>query len=591
MAKLCLKKASRRVSCKKRYKIEKKVREHNKKLKKETKKKGLHTKGKKLITIPGKCPFKEELLAEAEKRREEMKDEKKQRKVDKKADKKAASVPKVITLGGEMRKKNSTETLNGLVKRVIEAEKIAEPSDYVVSPEVIESASLPCESDQGDGKKKHGKSFAGEVRKTIELADIVIEVLDARDPLGSRSQNIEQMAIREGKRVVLLLNKIDLVPKENVAKWVTYLRKSLPTIAFKASTQEQNQKLGRYASSSVNSFSSKCMGANLVMKLLGNYCRNKDIKTSIRVSVVGYPNVGKSSVINSLKRKKSCASGAVPGLTRQMQEIELDKHIRLIDSPGVVLASKEDFDPTELALKNALRVENLEDPALVVSAILRRCSVKVRLRSVSSISGQKIGTYEKGGRPDLNAAAKHVLNDWNSGKLRYYTEPPEDDAADKVQILSSDVLEAFSKEFDLDAIDCQIKTMIDEFPEGDAMRVETVYDPNEPADVTINDSDMEEDTPMEQDGATIMQKTVVTGGGIKKKTGGAGPFGKTDENALLESLAFGDGNAQLDTAIKSAVKRRKRHQKKLASRTKKEADALSTALDNTNMDYDFTVLD
>lgn len=340
------------------------------------------------------------------------------------------------------------------------------------------------------------------------------------------------------------------------------------------------------------------------MKLLGNYCRNKDIKTSIRVGVVGYPNVGKSSVINSLKRKKSCASGAVPGLTRHMQEIELDKHIRLIDSPGVVLASKEDFDPTELALKNALRVENLEDPALVVSAILRRCSVNVLMLhyiipefsdcdQFLALVARKLGRMKKGGRPDLNAAAKHVLNDWNSGKLRYYTEPPEEELSDKSQILSSDVLESFSKEFDLDALDGQIKTMIDEFPEGDVMRVETVYDPNEPAIATINDTETEEeDVQMDHDGA-LKQKTVVIAGGIKKKTGGVGPLGKTDENILLESLAFGDGNVQLDRAIKSAVKRRKRHQKKLAIRSKKETHSLSVALDGTkiDMDYDFGVLE
>jgi nuclear GTP-binding protein len=65
-----------------------------------------------------------------------------------------------------------------------------------------------------------------------------------------------------------------------------------------------------------SSVSSKCIGADLVMKLLANYCRNKDIKTSISVGIVGFPNVGKSSVINSLKRKKSCQTGAIPGLTK-----------------------------------------------------------------------------------------------------------------------------------------------------------------------------------------------------------------------------------------------------------------------------------
>ena len=59
---------------------------------------------------------------------------------------------------------------------------------------------------------------------------------------------------------------------------------------------------------------SKCVGADTLLALLGNYCRNRDIKTSIRVGVVGMPNVGKSSLINSLKRSKACNVGGTPGL-------------------------------------------------------------------------------------------------------------------------------------------------------------------------------------------------------------------------------------------------------------------------------------
>lgn len=74
----------------------------------------------------------------------------------------------------------------------------------------------------------------------------VFPVLDARDPLGSRCRKLEESVLNAGKRMVLLLNKIDLVPKENVQKWLTYLRGRLPTIAFKASTQEQALKIVRY---------------------------------------------------------------------------------------------------------------------------------------------------------------------------------------------------------------------------------------------------------------------------------------------------------------------------------------------------------
>lgn len=88
----------------------------------------------------------------------------------------------------------------------------------------------------------------------------IFQVLDARDPLGSRSKCVEESVLNSGKRLVLLLNKIDLVPKENVKKWLSYLRLQLPTIAFKASTQEQNRNLviSIVSASSFVSFSGVC---------------------------------------------------------------------------------------------------------------------------------------------------------------------------------------------------------------------------------------------------------------------------------------------------------------------------------------------
>ncbi|KAI6230341.1 CP-type G domain-containing protein [Aphelenchoides fujianensis] len=297
-----------------------------------------------------------------------------------------------------------------------------------------------------DNKDRTTRTYASEVRKTIEAADVIIEVLDARDPLGSRSAEIEEAVLQSGKRLVLLLNKIDLVPKENVKEWIRYLRLKLPTIAFQASTQEQANKLasspafpsnlfelfGRFKTSNLHAETSKCVGADLVMKLLKNYCRNRDIKTVIRVGIVGYPNVGKSSVINSLNRRRACQTGATPGLTKQAMEIELDGNIRLIDSPGVVLASRGQFDAVEVALKNAMRVEQLEDPVSPVMAILRRCSVATLTEHFGiqafddpeqflPLVARRLGRLKKGGVPDVDAAARHVLNEWNTGKLRYHT--------------------------------------------------------------------------------------------------------------------------------------------------------------------------
>ncbi|KAJ1352961.1 Guanine nucleotide-binding protein-like 3 [Parelaphostrongylus tenuis] len=205
--------------------------------------------------------------------------------------------------------------------------------------------------------------------------------------------------------------KIDLVPRENVAKWLTYLRSQMPTIAFKASTQEQSTNISRFPSSNLNNLSSsKCIGADIVMKLLANYCRNKDIKTAYELELLDFPNVGKSSVINSLKRRRACNVGAMPGVTKEVQEIELDKHIRLIDSPGVVLLSAKDLDPVEVALRNAIRIDSLVDYVGPVCAILRRCSKETLMLHYSipefnstdqflALVARKLGRLKKGARP------------------------------------------------------------------------------------------------------------------------------------------------------------------------------------------------
>ena len=101
-------------------------------------------------------------------------------------------------------------------------------------------------SDLKTGPIEHSqKAFYKEFKKVVEAADVIIEVLDARDPIGCQCPQLEELVMASGrnKKLVLLLNKIDLIPKNIAEEWLKYLRQQFPTVAFKASTQTQRQKL------------------------------------------------------------------------------------------------------------------------------------------------------------------------------------------------------------------------------------------------------------------------------------------------------------------------------------------------------------
>lgn len=127
----------------------------------------------------------------------------------------------------------------------------------------------------------------------VSAADVVLEVVDARDPLGTRCKQVIESAQELGKKLVVVLNKTDLVPAEIVRDWLSYFRGSLgiPAVPFKASTQKAGSRIGHRKMNKCKRDTEKaislCVGAELVMNLLANYCRNEKMKTSIVVGVVG----------------------------------------------------------------------------------------------------------------------------------------------------------------------------------------------------------------------------------------------------------------------------------------------------------------
>merc|ERR1719253_721412 len=173
------------------------------------------------------------------------------------------------------------------------------------------------------------KAFFRDLRKVVEQADVIVEVLDARDPNTCRCKALEQEIAQKGKRVILLLNKIDLVLSHAVTAWLTHLRRDHPCVAFKAARTSSSGGADRAvhakvsaekASAGILNSSFCAVGADTLLQLLKNYSRiSQDKKKALIVGIVGYPNVGKSSVINSLKRTAAVKVGGVAGVTRSLQ--------------------------------------------------------------------------------------------------------------------------------------------------------------------------------------------------------------------------------------------------------------------------------
>ncbi|SPO24912.1 related to NOG2 - GTPase involved in ribosomal large subunit-nucleus export [Ustilago trichophora] len=309
------------------------------------------------------------------------------------------------------------------------------PSDYEVGSSAQRSANgwtadadelyeIPVTRGRSEPIYSKGQSrrIWGELYKVIDSSDVIIHVLDARDPMGTRCRSVEKHIRDEKphKHLVFLLNKVDLVPTWVTARWVKILSKEYPTIAFHASIN--------------NSF-----GKGSLIQLLRQFSVLHSDKKQISVGFVGYPNTGKSSIINTLKKKKVCNVAPIPGETKVWQYISLMRRIYLIDCPGIVPVSAHDSE-TGTVLKGVVRVENLETPAEHIPALLSRVKPEYIRRTYNlekwtnseDFLGQiakRMGKLLKGGEADCETVAKMVLNDWIRGKIPFFVAPASPEVA------------------------------------------------------------------------------------------------------------------------------------------------------------------
>lgn len=255
------------------------------------------------------------------------------------------------------------------------------------------------------------------MEENIRLVDLVIELVDARIPLASRNPDID--ALGKNKSRLILLNKSDLSEERANKQWKEYF-----------------ENRGMYVLE-VNSRSGA--GVKAIHGLVQKACKEKierDRKRGIlnrpvRAMVVGIPNVGKSTFINSFAGKACTKTGNKPGVTKGKQWIRLNKSLELLDTPGILWPK---FDSQEVGLKLAL-IGSMNDEIVPVEemavsliemlkercagAVLKRYSAEEEKEAYIILEeiARKRGCLLKGEEPDMKKAAALVLDDFRSGRL------------------------------------------------------------------------------------------------------------------------------------------------------------------------------
>lgn len=265
------------------------------------------------------------------------------------------------------------------------------------------------------------------MQENLKLIDVIIELVDARIPYSSKNPDIDGLA--NGKSRILLMNKYDLADPEVVKQWMDYY-----------------QEKGFFVSK-VNS--KKGTGVRDVQELIKKACAKKIerdrkrgiLNRPIRAMIVGIPNVGKSTFINSFAKKACTKTGNKPGVTKGKQWIRLNKNTELLDTPGILWPK---FNDQNVGLRLAyigsikdelfhiyevcvLLISYLEEKYPGKIAAFYEISQREEASEILTEIAKRRGIVKTGGEFDLDKAARCLVDDFRAGKLGLFSlEVPED---------------------------------------------------------------------------------------------------------------------------------------------------------------------
>lgn len=262
-------------------------------------------------------------------------------------------------------------------------------------------------------KNDHRRSFPILAKEVIRISDIVLEVLDAKFIENTRNKVMESLVMEQGKILIYVLNKSDLadlnVVKENIEKGGLK-----PYVIYSCK---------------------KPIGRNRLRTLIRIIVKKQKFAekhAKAHVGVIGYPNTGKSSLINTLAGKGRAGASSEFGFTRGIKKIRFNKDIIILDTPGV-FGEKENIETRSSDLKRQAEIgvrtaSSVKNPEYIVFLLVKENPVifdlhyNVNANGDSEILiesvGRSKGFIRKGNEVDIDKTARYILNDWQKGRIK-----------------------------------------------------------------------------------------------------------------------------------------------------------------------------